>query len=141
MIISLPATITTFDDIPKLHLEGNHDYGRIEDGRLTARWKLDDLEIVLVWSTGTVEIPDDAPPGRVKLLQDTLARYGQPPGWNAEAQRVLARGRAAVGKKVEDLTPPQQLALLAALLFRSRAIDDDGKVRPLREWIKRVPDE
>lgn len=43
---------------------------------------------------------------------------------------------SAVGIAIQDLTAPQVRALLAILLYKTDALDADGKVLPLNTWAK-----
>lgn len=50
-------------------------------------------------------------------------------------QMVLNAASGAAGKNVKSLTTAEQRALLACLLFRAGAIDENGIVQPLEDWI------
>jgi len=50
-------------------------------------------------------------------------------------QRILATAQNAVGYRVEDLLSGHVKALLVLWLYSQGAIDRDGKIRPLSEWI------
>lgn len=46
-----------------------------------------------------------------------------------------AAAQPAVGVALADLTADQARALLACLLYKNRAVSDDGSIRPLAEWL------
>lgn len=46
-----------------------------------------------------------------------------------------AAAQSSVGAAFDSLTPVQVRALLALLLYRAGALNDDGTVRPLGEWL------
>lgn len=49
---------------------------------------------------------------------------------------IKTAAQSAVGLQLTDLTAGQVKALLAALLWRAGAVNPDGTVRPLGEWLK-----
>lgn len=57
----------------------------------------------------------------------------------AAAEKIMVAAKAAVGKDVSALTAAERNALVAALLLRSDAVDEKGKVRSMREWAGNDP--
>lgn len=55
----------------------------------------------------------------------------------AAALRIKVRtvAQSAVGVLITDLTAAQVRALLAVLLWKAGALDKDGKVRALNDWV------
>jgi len=51
-------------------------------------------------------------------------------------QRVLTVAQSAVGIAFDQLTAAQLRALFGVLLHKEGALDKDGKVRPLGEWVR-----
>lgn len=51
------------------------------------------------------------------------------------ADAILGTASGAVGKVVTNLTSAERNSLLAVLMFSVGAIDRQGKVRPLNEWV------
>lgn len=51
-------------------------------------------------------------------------------------QQVVTTAQSVVGFAVGSLSAAQVRALLAVLLHKEGALDKDGKVRPLVEWVK-----
>lgn len=49
--------------------------------------------------------------------------------------RVRSLAGSAVGVQVQDLTAAQVRALMTCLLYGKGAIDDQGKIKPLGEWV------
>jgi len=91
---------------------------------------------VVFYDTGkvTLRVPDDADLKAVKELIDAhdpkrLTRREH------IRQMVLNAASGAAGKNVKSLTTAEQRALLACLLFRAGAIDENGIVQPLEDWI------
>lgn len=48
---------------------------------------------------------------------------------------LSAAAQSSVGTAFDSLTPNQVRALLAIVLFRAGALNDDGTVRPPAEWV------
>lgn len=51
-------------------------------------------------------------------------------------QQVLTLAQSAVGVRIDQLTAAQVRALQAILLWKEGALDKDGVVRPLAEWVR-----
>lgn len=51
-------------------------------------------------------------------------------------QRIRATAQSAVGIQFDQLTNVQLRALLAILLNKEQALNQDGSVRPLAKWAK-----
>jgi hypothetical protein len=50
--------------------------------------------------------------------------------------RVVNLAQSAVGVQIDLLSAAQRNALLAALLYKTGAIDKNGAIRPLQDWVK-----
>ena len=48
---------------------------------------------------------------------------------------IRATAQSAVGVALIDLTAAQVRSLLACLLYKNHAVSDDGKIRPLPDWL------
>jgi hypothetical protein len=48
---------------------------------------------------------------------------------------IRATAQSAVDVALADLTAAQVRSLLACLLYQHQAVTDDGKIRPLAEWL------
>ncbi len=51
-------------------------------------------------------------------------------------QRVRDLAQSAVGVRIDLLSAPQVRALQAVLLWQAGALDKDGVVQPLAEWVR-----
>lgn|SRR5262245_55240876 len=51
-------------------------------------------------------------------------------------QLVRTKAQSAVGVAIDDLMVGQLRALVAILLHKEGALDKDGKIRPLSEWVR-----
>lgn len=49
--------------------------------------------------------------------------------------RVRTVAQSAVGVLITDLTAAQVRSLLAVLLWKGGALDKDGRIRPLADWV------
>jgi len=49
--------------------------------------------------------------------------------------KIRTLAQSTVGVALADLTQAQLKALVAVLLWESGAVDLDGRIRPLREWV------
>lgn len=63
------------------------------------------------------------------------ARQQQQQDATALRQRILTTAQSAVGVSIDNLTAGQVRALVATLLYRAGAIDKNGVVQPLGEWL------
>lgn len=50
-------------------------------------------------------------------------------------QQILTLAQSAVGKTINTLTANEVRALVALQLYRAGAVDKDGKVRALIDWV------
>lgn len=50
--------------------------------------------------------------------------------------RVVQAAQSAIGVRVDDLLAGQVRALLAIVLWQAGALDKDGKVKPLGDWVR-----
>ena len=106
-------------------------------------WELegDATTVTLDFVARQVVIPDETSPAQQAALATALAAFGQPPAWDAAARQVLQLAQSAVGVDIRQLTDAQRWALLAVVLFDKKAIAADLKIRPLRDWVIRKPNE
>lgn len=54
----------------------------------------------------------------------------------ATRQRILTLAQSAAGVRADDLLAGQVKALLILLLHKEGALDKDGKIRPLGDWVR-----
>lgn len=131
MILNFPQGF----DRQKFHL-----VGQVENmGGGVWEWRpADGVTIVAAIGAGSVEIDDATDQAYVGLLQAALTAAAETePEWGPVYRAVKSAAQSAVGVALTDLTNAQIKALLAVLLFEKKAVDQDGKVRPLAEWVKR----
>lgn len=50
------------------------------------------------------------------------------------AEKIVASAKAAEGKNINALSATERNALVGLLLIRAGAVDQDGKMRSVREW-------
>lgn len=90
-------------------------------------------------SIATWSLPGDPP--TEEEIDAAIAAYDAAETQRAQEaatlrQQVVTVAGSAVGVVLTDLTAPQVKALLAVLLHKAGALDKDGKVRVLSEWVK-----
>lgn len=121
--------------IDRLHLTGTLE--RL--GENTYEWLLNShTATVTIGDTGAILSPD-ASPEQAAMFEAAISDYDQPPKWDASAKNLFTLAQSAVDVAVQDLTTPQVKALLLVVLWDKKAIDNNLKVKPLREWVKRRP--
>lgn len=68
--------------------------------------------------------------------QEVLAQEAKDKALTA---KILATANTAEGKDINDLTATERNALISLLLINAGAVDQNGKMRPTREWAGRNP--
>lgn len=131
MILNFPQGF----DRQKFHLPGQVENmgGRVWEWR-----PAEGVLITAVIGDGSIEIDDATDQAYVDILQAALdATAATEPEWSGLFRQVRQAANSAVGVALTDLTNAQIKALLAVLLFEKKAVDQNGKVRPLAEWVRR----
>lgn len=131
MILNFPQGF----DRQKFHLQGQ------VENMGGGVWEWQPAEGVTITATigeATIEIDDATDQTYVDILQAALdaAAETEPP-WGPVYRQVKQAAQSAVGVALTDLTTNQIKALLAVLLFEKKAVDNDGNIRPLAEWVRR----
>lgn len=90
------------------------------------------------WLTMRGPLPADPTPEQVQAALAARRAAEQQAAQDAAALRQLVRTKAqsAVGVAIDDLLVGQLRALVAILLHKEGALDKDGKIRPLSEWVR-----
>lgn len=126
-LIPIPADLTP----DQLHLNGIVQ----RRGRYSYHWTNEIDSGVYTWTPEAIEV-DTQYPALIAAIRAAVAEQTEP-GRAAALRRLKTLALSTVGVDLEDLTNPQIKALLAVLLYDAKAIDDQGKIRPLREWVRR----
>lgn len=143
MIIPFPTPMTA-DNWQDLRLEGRRSLVSREGGIFTFQWTLNGLvaPVVVDLAARTIDIPDDADPQLVAILQAKLDAFGLPPAWHAGWPQLRDAAQSAVGKRVDQLTAAERNAILFLILWDKKGIDGkDMTIKPLNKWVVRRPDE
>lgn len=77
--------------------------------------------------------PEESAAARQQIKQDEAQADADA---DALRQRILATAQGAVGVAYDQLTAAQLRALFGILLAKAGALDKNGVVRPLNEWVK-----
>jgi len=90
------------------------------------------------WLATRGPLPTDPTPEQIAAAIAAREQARRQADADRAALRQLVRQKAqsAVGVAIDDLTVGQLRALLAILLHNEGALDRDGKVRPLAEWVR-----
>lgn len=139
MILPIPARMHG-----NLGLDGSLSLLLIRDGHtFTYTWKLngDATSLAVSFKNHTIEMPDDAPPAMVEALRAAVTGHGVEPGRYKAGRGIFEAAKGCVGVAPGELSTKQRVDLLHLLLWEKKAIADDGTIRPLEEWIKRLPPE
>lgn len=132
-VISIPPGVTR-DNFPLIGV-----VNRI--GPNTYHWTDEVNSGDFTWQDDVIEV-DDQYLALIATIQAAIARATQTkPARAPVLRRIKALARSTVGINLEDLTNLQIKALLAVLLYDARAIDDNGRIRPLKDWVRRWLDD
>lgn len=132
-LIPIPADLTP----DQLHLNGIVQ----RRGRYSYHWTNEIDSGVYTWTPEAIKV-DTQYPALIAAIQAAIARATQTePARAPVLRRIKALARSTVGIDLEDLTNLQIKALLAVLLYDARAIDDNGRIRPLKDWVRRWLDD
>ena len=74
----------------------------------------------------------DWPAAQAELAQKAQAKQDAA----ALRQRVVNVAQSAAGVSVDQLTAPQVRSLVALLLWKAGALDNEEKVKPIGEWVR-----
>jgi hypothetical protein len=89
----------------------------------------------------TAHLDDQATPIEQAQIESAIRNFDAAqltPTQQQRAQNIAAirtTAQSSVGVALVDLTAAQVRSLLACLLYKNRAVTDDGKIRPLTDWI------
>lgn len=95
----------------------------------------DDRTVHMLYRDGTIVrsvLLADWPAAQIELAAHDQERADAA----ALRQRVRTLAQSAVGVAIDQLTAGQVRALFAILLYREGALDKNGIVRPLIEWVR-----
>lgn len=97
-------------------------------GALSGTFELTPTEIIF---------PEETPPQVLTYVQAQLAMVGQPKPWEVAIDDLRTRAADLVGVSVFSLTAAQRLTVAAIVLWLAGGLDNELKVRPLNEWLRR----
>lgn len=92
-----------------------------------------------VWLAQRGALPADPTPAEIAAALAAQQQQDQQARTDAAQlrQQVLTLANSAAGVRVDALTAPQVRALVSLLLWQAGALNKDGTVRPLADWIDR----
>jgi len=143
MIVEMPEGMNR-DNFTNVVRRGELRLLALEGEALTYRWALDDdstsVRFDFNFERREIEVPDEAPAAQRDMLSEAVEAWGAEPDWYDAARKIVELAESAVGQEIGELSGTERWMLLAALLWRAGGIGDDLRVRPLAEWIARLPD-
>ena len=97
-------------------------------GSMVGKFTLTDTQIAF---------PDDTDPAVLTFVQNQLAQVGQPKPWEIAIDDLRSRAVGMVGVEVWNLTAAQRLTVAALLMWNGGILDNNLKIRPIDQWLKR----